>query len=333
LFNIWENLQDNINQETNICFRFVKSENYLFKHLSQTHFRILPGKIILLKNFSISIFAEADHYRDQYEALFKQHQQSYDNIQVLQTERDKLQEQIREIQKLSHGGQSSSSPADHAQLQPDSASSSSTPRALSPVNQVVEEPAPVPVASSSSTSSSAPAVLAGDQGAVAPPLDDQELQSAIDAAAALVRYPPVIKQPGVRQQQIRPLQPYQHQEDDFDVLNAPQQYYGQGGVHPSNSGQQEWYQPEQAASYDRRGQYNVQQIVPQVGKYQGHQQQYQQGQLLRHGDHYHVQEEQQQPRPKRQRQQQQHQQQEQYWNGFNNNEIQDFYRGHGRRDF
>ena len=187
MFNIWENLQDNINQETNICFRFVKSENYLFKHLSQTHFRILPSKIILLKNFSISIFAEADHYRDQYEALFKQHQQSYDNIQVLQTERDKLQEQIREIQKLSHGGQSSSSPADHAQLQPDSASSSSTPRALSPVNQVVEEPAPVPVVSSSSTSSSAPAVLAGDQGAVAPPLDDQELQSAIDAAAALVR--------------------------------------------------------------------------------------------------------------------------------------------------
>ena len=101
------------------------------------------------------------------------------------------------------------------------------------MNQVVEEPAPVVP---SSTSSAAPAV-AGDQAAVAPPvveqLDQQDrVQSAIDAAAALARYPPVHSLQGRRVDQfVQPLQPASHDEDEdeeFDVLNAPQHYPQQG---------------------------------------------------------------------------------------------------------
>ena len=192
---------------------------------------------------------ERERFKDQYEALFKQHQQSFDNIQVLQTERDKLQDQIREIQKLSHGGGDSKSslapsPVDQAQIQPDAANngvvlSSSTQRALSPVNQVVEEPAPVPVISSSTSSSAQ--VLVGGQAAAAPPVDrEADVQSVIDAAASLVRYPPVIKAKPAQgrridqqQQYLRPLQPIQHQpqqdDDEFDVLNAPPRHYAQSG--------------------------------------------------------------------------------------------------------
>ena len=131
-------------------------------------------------------------------------------------------------------------PADQVQAQPDSpnvgaALSSSTQRALSPVNQVVEEPAPVP-AVSSSTSSSAQVLGGGQAAAAAPPLDPEaDVQSVIDAAASLVRYPPVMKAKPAQarrvdqqQQYLRPLQPVQHHQqqddDDFDVLNAPQHY-------------------------------------------------------------------------------------------------------------
>ena len=197
------------------------------------------------------MYLERERFKDQYEALFKQHQQSFDNIQVLQTERDKLQDQIREIQKLSHGGGGDSksslapSPLDQVQIQPDAANagvvlSSSTQRALSPVNQVVEEPAPVPVVSSSTSSSAQ--VLVGGQAAAAPPVDrEADIQSVIDAAASLVRYPPVMKAKPAQgrridqqQQYLRPLQPVQHQQqqdddDDFDVLNAPAHHYAQSG--------------------------------------------------------------------------------------------------------
>lgn len=51
---------------------------------------------------------ERDKYQDQYSALFKQLQQSLDTVQLLQQEKERLQEQIREIQRLSGGGGSSS---------------------------------------------------------------------------------------------------------------------------------------------------------------------------------------------------------------------------------
>ena len=88
----------------------------------------------------------------------------------------------------------------------------------------------------------------------------------------------------------------------------------------------DWYGQQHGQGYGgARQQYggHVQQIVPQVGKYQ--QQQQQQGQLVRHGDHYHVQQHpEQQQRPR---------QDQRWYPGLDNNQIQDFYRGHGSRDF
>jgi len=306
---------------------------------------------------------ERERFKDQYEALFKQHQQSFDNIQVLQTERDKLQDQIREIRKLSHGGagggdaKSSLAPADQVQAQPDSpnvgaALSSSTQRALSPVNQVVEEPAPVP-AVSSSTSSSAQVLGGGQAAAAAPPLDPEaDVQSVIDAAASLVRYPPVMKAKPAQarrvdqqQQYLRPLQPVQHHQqqddDDFDVLNAPQ-HYPQSEFKSGNGRQQiqqQWYPGGEGYGRQQYRNINLQQpqerqILPQVGKYGGVQQLQQppQGQIVHHGDHYHLQQQSEDLQPRYKRQKQQQQSYQDSWNSYNN-EIQDFYRGNVRRDF
>ena len=123
------------------------------------------------------------------------------------------------------GSEQSSQSSELVQVQPDSANipgspSSSTARALSPVNQVVEEPAGAPLSSSSSTSSS----LAVGPG-----------QAQVPAAQPP---PPAENIRFVRQQQqpqyLQPLQPLQPQqiqqpeEDEneeadyeFDSLNAP----------------------------------------------------------------------------------------------------------------
>ena len=114
----------------------------------------------------------------------------------------------------------SSQASELVQVQPDSdslsrSSSSSTPRALSPVNQVMEEPAP-PVSSSTSSS------LVGGAG-----------QAPVMAAQPP---PPAERMSYGRQQQY--MQPLQQQseddqdlEDEFDSLNAP--YERQIGKRPS----------------------------------------------------------------------------------------------------
>ena len=103
---------------------------------------------------------------------------------------------------------------------------------------------------------------------------------------------------------------------------------------------QQWYPGGEGYGRQQFRNINLQpqehQILPQVGKYGGVQQLQQppQGQIVRHGDHYHVQQQSddlQQPRYKRQKQQQSYRDAGS-WNNYNN-EIQDFYRGNVRRDF
>ena len=211
--------------------------------------------------FYLSPFClDRDKYSVQYSALFKQHQQSLDSIQLLQNEKDRLQEQIREIQRLSGGaaGLQSSSPAPEVhQAQPDEAQdevkelqgSSSTVRAPQ-LNQVMEEPG---IPQNTSSTSSAPLVARGPAAAQAPPpfksegAADDVVPLPVQAAARVVRYPaqnakqfyPAIKKKGAQYIQAykQPNGPYQehagypiqpvhhHQYDDsdneIDALEAP----------------------------------------------------------------------------------------------------------------
>ena len=104
-------------------------------------------------------------------------------------------------------------------------------RAVSPGQQVVEEPGPAPAPSSSPASAA--------RAAAAPPLAEPREDRRVEAAAALARYPPL--RPRAEQlRDLRPLQPQprlepedaeeeeEEQEDDVDVLNAPiARHYGQ----------------------------------------------------------------------------------------------------------
>ena len=99
----------------------------------------------------------------------------------------------------------SSQASELVQVQPDSEnlpSSSSPPRAPSPVNQVMEEPAPVP-----SSSTASPSVEGEGQGHV--------LAAQPPPPAERIRYG--------RQQYGQPLQPQpaENQDIEFDSLNAP----------------------------------------------------------------------------------------------------------------
>ena len=91
------------------------------------------------------------------------------------------------------------------------------------------------------------------------------------------------------------------------------------------AGQQAWPARPQ-------GQQNLHQVIPQVAKYGGLDQS-RGGQIVQHGDHYHVQQPQQrlQQRPQ---QRPQYRGQEAYqaqgaWQNYQHNEIQDFYRQRG----
>ena len=178
---------------------------------------------------------------------------------MLQNEKDRLQEQIREIQRLSGqiGANKSSSPAPEIhQVQPDELQnesqnangSSSTARAPQ-VNQVMEEPG---LPQNASSTSSAPQAQGGPAAAQAPP----PFQSAgaahevvplpVQAAARVARYPaqpinpvyPAVKKKVAQyynnkanvpyqEQILHPVQPVRHQHQDvrdneIDGLQAPQ---------------------------------------------------------------------------------------------------------------
>ena len=86
------------------------------------------------------------------------------------------------------------------------------------------------------------------------------------------------------------------------------------------AGQQAWPARPQ-------GQQSLHQVIPQVANYGGLEQG-RGGQIVQHGDHYHVQQQQQRP------QQRQYRPQEAYqargaWQNYQQNEIQDFYRQRG----
>ena len=112
------------------------------------------SELLALRDSMATMSVDRDKYKEQYSALFRQLQQSMDSVQLLQAEKDRLQEQIREIQRLS-GGSSSAAP-EVLQVQPEggvapSSGTSSSPRP--PVlAQAIEEPASQ-VANPSSTTS------------------------------------------------------------------------------------------------------------------------------------------------------------------------------------
>ena len=70
----------------------------MITHIHMNIWRLIYNKIENLPYiFFLLLFTERDKYKDQYSALFKQHQQSFDNIQMLQNEKNKLQDQIRKV--------------------------------------------------------------------------------------------------------------------------------------------------------------------------------------------------------------------------------------------
>jgi len=226
----------------------LKTDNKILRSHLHDAATSKASELLQLRDSMAKISLERDKYKDQYSALFKQHQQSYDSIQVLKNEKDRLQEQIREIQRLSGsvGGskqENSSPPTANRQAKPDanrsSKDGSSTVRALV-IPQVMDEPGQQKL--SSSTSSAAPA-NASPAAAQAPPPYQAGLgaapqappanyMQAVDKAAQLARYPPA-KQP-VRQvaKQVFPA--------------AIQQPMGQRYYQGSPQGrQQEYYHPAQ----------------------------------------------------------------------------------------
>jgi len=255
-----------------------KSENKRLRNELHDASTAKATELMQLRDNMARLTLERDKSSGQYSALFKQHQQSLDSLQLLQDEKDRLQEQIREIQRLSGQlGAASSKPLQGSspvpevhQVQPqhrkeeqnDSVSSSTARAPL--INQVMEEPG---VPGNASSTSSAPPVASGQSGAQAPPPAQDAIPLPVQAAARVVRYPAqphrgaALKQKTRNvMQQLQPIQPVQHyheesdQGQDIDALQAPQlkklYYPGQdsGGWYPGNVN-------------------SVRQVVPQVRKY------------------------------------------------------------------
>ena len=100
------------------------------------------SELLALRDSMASMSVERDKYKEQYSALFRQLQQSVDSVQLLQAEKGRLQEQIREIQRLS-GGSSSAAP-ELLQVQPEGGAAPSGGTSSSPrppvLAQAMEEP-------------------------------------------------------------------------------------------------------------------------------------------------------------------------------------------------
>ena len=106
---------------------YFKSENKKLRSQLHEASTSKTSEQLQLRDSLAKVAAERDKNKEQYSALFRQLQQSMDSVQLLQTEKDRLQvcqgvavrwkkvlyfilfqEQIREIQRLSGGGKSSS---------------------------------------------------------------------------------------------------------------------------------------------------------------------------------------------------------------------------------
>jgi len=263
------------------------------------------SELMQLRDNMARLSLERDKYSGQYSALFKQHQQSLDSIQLLQNEKDRLQEQIREIQRLSgqiEANKSSSPAPEVRQVQPDESQnesnnvigSSSTARAPQ-IHQVMEEPG---LPQNASSTSSAPLAVGGPAAAQAPPpfqsggVAREVVPLPVQAAARVARYPANPAKQGYvqpskkkvaqylqqannranpvpyQEQVMYPVQPARHQpQDERD---------NEIDVLQAPQVKQNYYQGRYPGNIDR-------QVVPQAQarKYGGAQ-----PQLVRHGDHW-----------------------------------------------
>lgn len=267
----------------------LKSENKKLRGELHDASTSKASELMSLRDSLTKMSLERDKSSGQYSALFKQHQQSLDSIQLLQNEKDRLQEQIREIQRLSGqlGVNKNSSPAPEVhQAQPDETQneviemqgSSSTARAPQ-INQVMEEPG---LPQNTSSTSSAPLAAGAPAAAQAPPPfqagggAQEVVPLPVQAASRVARYPaqpakqvirPVKKKVAqyiqannngpYQDHALYPIQPvhhHQHIDNEIDDLQAPQikQLPYQGNWYPGN--------------IDRH-------VMPQVKKYGGGQHQ------------------------------------------------------------
>jgi len=211
---------------------------------------------------------ERDKYKEQYSALFRQLQQSMDSVQLLQTEKDRLQEQIREIQRLSGGARSSSAVPEVHQVQPESLAGGGAAAGQSPktssaraLPQVMEEPAQGGEAIVSSSTSSSVIAQAAEPALAQPP-------PPLHGLPQVKQLPQPQKMQRQQQQQgfreVQPIQPQlvrrRYEGIEEDALQAPranQVYHQQPGAG--------WYpgHAQIGAGYAGR------QVVPQVAKYGG----------------------------------------------------------------
>jgi len=187
------------------------------------------SELIQLRDNLSKLRADRDKSTSQYSALFKKHQRTLDSLQLVQTEKERLQEQIREIQRLS-GGQmnpsiksSSVSPVNQ-QILPDQNIAGSSVKPVIVDQQVVEEPA-----QNSSSASEAEAGINIVDGQAPPPVVADSYQD----SARLAIYPD--QAIGQDAPQI-----YKRQQAFFNkpnVIHAPVYYQGQDNINWYPGGQ------------------------------------------------------------------------------------------------
>jgi len=250
---------------------YFKSENKKLRSQLHEASTSKTSEQLQLRDSLAKVAAERDKYKEQYSALFRQLQQSMDSVQLLQTEKDRLQEQIREIQRLSGGGRSSSAvPEVHQQVEPERLAGRGAVGGQSPqtssaraLPQVMEEPAQGGEAIVSSSTSSSVIVQAAEPALAQapPPLHGLPQVKQLPQPQKMQRQQQQQQQQGFRE--VQPIQPqlvrrrYEGMEED--ALQAPranQIYQQQPGWYPGHG------QIGAAPGYGR-------QVVPQVGKYGG----------------------------------------------------------------
>merc|ERR1719234_2239227 len=246
---------------------YFKSENKKLRSQLHEASTNKTSEQLQLRDSLAKVAGERDKYKEQYSALFRQLQQSMDSVQLLQTEKDRLQEQIREIQRLSGGARSSSAVPEVHQVQPESLAGGGAVGGRSPqtssaraLPQVMEEPAQGGEAIVSSSTSSSVIVQAAEPAlAQAPP--------PLHGLPQVKQLPPQPQKMQRQKQQqgfreVQPIQPQlvrrRYEGIEEDALQAPRanQVFHQpaAGWYPGHG------QIAPGAGYGR-------QVVPQVAKY------------------------------------------------------------------
>ncbi|XP_023323473.1 putative mediator of RNA polymerase II transcription subunit 12 [Eurytemora carolleeae] len=146
------------------------------------------SELMKLRDSIAVLTADRDKFKDQYSALFKQLQQSVDTVQLLQDEKARLQEQIREIQRLSGAAQTNFQGIGALNPVPPVRSSSASPVMQEPNH--LEDPIP-----SSSSSSSPRAELQGAEPAQAAPSPPSAVSPSVAALSPVFQSPGVVSKP------------------------------------------------------------------------------------------------------------------------------------------